>query len=120
MSGKPLHEAIREAYAGVGMTQAQVADRMGIDQTSVSRLSNGKWGEQGGPTPDLLARIENASGRPRGWILIQAGYVDPVLSVPDAIAVDPLLSDGARRSVLDFYRGAVEVGKHGLATGEQP
>src|SRR5213592_2060649 len=84
MSPKLLHEAIRESFDGLGLTQAQVAQRMGVDQTTVSRLANGKWGDQGGPTPDVLARIEEAAGRPRGWILVQGGYVADVLTVAEA------------------------------------
>lgn len=98
-----LHAAIREAFAGQGLTQAQLAQRMGVDQTTISRLANGKWGEQGGPTPDILARIEEAAGRPRGWILVQAGYVDAVRTIPEAIAMDPQLSADARRVLVGVY-----------------
>jgi transcriptional regulator with XRE-family HTH domain len=109
---KALHEAIREAYEGQ-FTQAQLADRLGIDQTWVSRLSNGRWGASGGPTPDLLARIEEAAGRPRGWILIQAGYVDGVNTTAEAIAVDPDLTDSARRIISSYYEGVVQSLKDG-------
>jgi transcriptional regulator with XRE-family HTH domain len=108
MSTKPLNQAIREAFTGLGLNQVQLAQRMGVDQTTISRLANGKWGEQGGPTPDILARIEEAAGRPRGWILIQAGYVDDVRSTAEAIAVDPDLSDSARQIVSSYYQGVVQ------------
>lgn len=107
MNPIPLHEAIREAFSGVGLTQAQLAQRMGVDQTTVSRLANGRWGEQGGPAPDVLARIEDAAGRPRGWILVRAGYIADVATVPEAIAMDSRLTADARRMVLRVYESAV-------------
>lgn len=112
MSPLPTHDAlrdaIREAYEGRGLTQVQVAERMAVDQTRISRLANGKWSEDRGPDPWILAKIEDAAGRPRGWILTQAGFVAEARTVPDAIAVDPALSDTQRGFLLTFYRGAVQ------------
>lgn len=110
VSAMVLHEAIREAFAGKGLTQVQLAQRMGVDQTTVSRLANGKWGEAGGPAPDVLAKIEDAAGRPRGWILVRAGYLSEVLSVREAVEMDPRLSDDARRMILTLYDAVAEKG----------
>jgi transcriptional regulator with XRE-family HTH domain len=119
MSRKPLHEAIKEAFMGQGLTQAQLAERLGVDQTTVSRLANGRWGDQGGPAPEVLARIEEAAGRPRGWILIQAGYVDGVRTPLEAFEVDPALTDGARRTLRDFYQGVVKSLEHARSGSDQ-
>lgn len=108
VNAKPLHEAIREAYTGLGFTQAQLAERMGVDQTTISRLANGRWGEAGGPTPDLLAKIEEAAGRPRGWILVQAGYVQAPGSLREAIELDPGLSKKAREMLLTLHDAVAE------------
>jgi transcriptional regulator with XRE-family HTH domain len=117
-SGDPLPSAIREAYEGKGLSQVQVARRMGVDQTRISRLALGKWKPENGPDPDVLARIEEACGRPRGWILIAAGYVADVgvLTVEDAINADRALTEPLRQALLGHYRGAVESLKQSLGT----
>lgn len=112
----PLHEAIREAFEAVGLTQTQLAERLGVDQTWVSKLARGKWAGRG-PTPDMLARIEEASGRPRGWILIRAGYIDEVADVESAIAVDPRLSEVARAQLLAYFTALVEGPEQRRAAG---
>lgn len=110
VSSDPLPSAIREAYEGRGLSQAEVARRMGVDQTRISRLSLGKWKPDNGPDPDLLARIEEACERPRGWILRCAGYVpeEQAASVEDAINADRELTEPLRRALLAHYRASIE------------
>jgi transcriptional regulator with XRE-family HTH domain len=99
-----LSEAIRACYAD-RLTQDQLAEATGIPQSTISRLARGDTE----PRLDVLKRIEEACGRPAGWIVIQAGYVADVKTVPEAIAVDPaLVDDHARRSVLKAYAGVVK------------
>jgi transcriptional regulator with XRE-family HTH domain len=97
-----LHEAIRSAYQG-RTRQEDLADAIGVDQGTVSRWSNGK------SVPNVLqqAEIERLSGRPVGWISVQAGLIDEVTTVPEAIALAPELDDTGRAAVLAAYHGVV-------------
>lgn len=108
MSNSPIAKAIRAAYEEQGLSQVEVARRMGVDQTRVSRLALGKWKPNHGPEPELLARIEKACERPLGWILRRAGYVDDVRTIREAIAMDPELTPGARQALLAFYEGVLK------------
>lgn len=99
MAAMPLHQAIRAAYKGRAR-QEDIAEQLGINQSQVSRWSRG----ESTPTLEQLAQIEDAAERPRGFILNAAGLIAPVLSVPDAIAMDPQLDDRDRNSLLALYR----------------
>lgn len=87
MAPMPLHEAIRTAYAGRAR-QEDIADKIGINQSQISRWSRG----ENLPTLEQLAQIEDAAGRPRGFILNAAGLTSPVTTVREAVAMDPNLS----------------------------
>lgn len=94
-----LHEAIRRAYAG-RYTQADLARALGVDQTTVSSWSRGN----SRPTLEQLAALEDACDRPLGFVLRLAGFVEDVVDVPGAVAVDPCLDDLGRDVVLNAYR----------------
>lgn len=111
-----LHAAIRACYAPLFTTQERLEDATGIPQQTIS-----KW-VRGVSTPDPyeLAEIEQACDaeavrrgeeslrRPLGWISRQAGLVAEVVTVPDAIVVDPELNDDVRLRLTRAYRGAVD------------
>lgn len=98
----PLHVAVRECYDG-RLTQKQLAATLGVEQQTVSLWSTGKTE----PRPPMQNRIEDACGRPHGWILRRAGFVDEVRTTEDAIQVDQRLTDDARTAVLRAYEAAV-------------
>lgn len=98
-----LHEAIRQAYTG-RLRQIDLAERLGVDQTAISRWARGA----NRPQLEELAAIEEACGRPRGYILRLAGFVDEIVDVESAVAADPRLNDEGRRTVLITYRAVVE------------
>ncbi|HEY1119935.1 MAG TPA: helix-turn-helix transcriptional regulator [Acidimicrobiales bacterium] len=100
-----LHDAIRHAYAG-RLRQIDLAAKLGVDQTAISRWSRGT----SRPQLEEIAAIEAACDRPRGFVLRLAGFVDEVVDVATAVAVDPALSDQGRRIVLTTYRSVVEAG----------
>jgi transcriptional regulator with XRE-family HTH domain len=87
-----------------GHRQKDVADRMGIAQNTVSRWVTGQ------ATPDLnqIAQLETECGRPAGFVLNAPGAIDPVLPVPDAIALDARHSPEARAVLCAAYEAAVE------------
>lgn len=59
---KPLHRAVRIALAQAGLTQADLAGRLGIPSTSMS-----DWLRGAHPAPaNLLERLERALGLERG------------------------------------------------------
>lgn len=86
------------------ITQEQVAERTGIGQTTLSAYERGK----SAPTALALNQIERACGRPDGWIVIQAGLIAEVRTVPEAIAVAPELDDNARSTLIRAYGGVVD------------
>lgn len=100
-----LHEAIRQAYAG-RLRQVDLAERIGVDQTAISRWSRGT----SRPQLEEIAAIEAACDRPRGFVLRMAGFVDEVVDVLAAVAVDPALSDQGRLIVTTTYRSVIEAG----------
>lgn len=99
-----LTRAIRDCYEGKGIGQVQLAELSGIPQQTISRLARGETA----PRLPQLAAIESACGRPRGWIVVQAGFGPDVQSVADAVAMDPDLDDDGREAVLLAYEAAVE------------
>ena len=99
-----IGRSVRAAYTG-RMTQVELGDAIGRDQSSVSQLVNGRRGVSIG---ELLA-IEAACGRPAGWVLRHAGLVDGgPCDVLSALEADPALSDAARAALRAAYLGVVE------------
>lgn len=101
MTQLPLHEAIALAMHD-RLSHTAAAKALGVSQPTVTRWAGG------GVRPSLedLARIEDACGRPRGFILHAAGYVSDVASVEDAVLMDPDLDDAGRAAVLAAYGAA--------------
>ena len=100
--GMTLGEAISAAIAGA-TTQRAVAQHIGVHDSTVTRWINGAIE----PTLQDLAAIEEVAGRPRGFIIRAAGYVDDVTTVVEAIEMDPGLTISARDALLNAYRGAL-------------
>jgi transcriptional regulator with XRE-family HTH domain len=95
------------------ITQAELARRTGIDQPTVSKLERGLR-----PTPitlwEMLA-IEQATGRPPGWILSRSGITNPThgLDIAAAVNADADLTSLARRMLLAAIDAAhAEVREH--------
>lgn len=98
-----IGQAIRRAYEGAALTQVQLAEKLSTDQAVVSRWVH----DNARPSLEKLVEIEQVCSRPRGFILRAAGYVDEVLTVRDLLAIDPGLSDLARRVLLRAYEEAL-------------
>lgn len=90
-----------------GRRQIDVANRLGVAQNTVSRWATGTNLPK---TLDQLSAIEEACDRPAGFILNAAGYIQ-VTSVPEAIAMDPGLTDHDRDFLLAGYRHAIETSR---------
>lgn len=99
-----LGRAIRAARGLV--SQKELAERLGVEQPLVSKWEN----DRRRPSLEELHAIEGALGRRQGFILITAGCVHDVLTVPDAIAVAPI-SDDARGYLLSLYEQALRAGE---------
>lgn len=67
----PICGAIRLALEQAGMSQQELAELLGVRQTSVS-----KWTTYREPRLDRIASIEDAIGLRRGSLLRMAGYVE--------------------------------------------
>lgn len=94
-----MAQALSDLFAG--RTQAEIAAHLSaagfpIEQTKVSRWVRGATE----PRLDEVAAVEQAMGRPRGWLLARAGYaelpgVEPV--TPPAAAHAAVHADTDRR-----------------------
>lgn len=106
VAGMSIADAIRAAYQG-RVTQVEAAEALGVSQRTISDWSSrtdgklAEWLEQ-------LAKLEELAGRPRGWILVQAGYMSDVTTVEEAIEMDPRLNDGDRLSLRALFEGALK------------
>lgn len=99
--GGRLSAALRETVEKAGVSQIEIAERLGVDQPTVSRWVRGMRR----PPLDILATIEDMAGVQKGTVLRVAGYVDDDLDVITAVNADPELSDAARKVVLGVYEG---------------
>src|SRR5688500_3037091 len=97
-----ISKAFRKAYKDAGLTQETLGQRLGIPQGTISKYARG---EVAAPL-DVLERVDEACGRPKGHVLRLAGYVDdgPV-DVLAAIESDPALWDDVDRECMrEAYR----------------
>lgn len=117
---RTLHIAIRACYSPL-FTQEKLEEATGIPQQTISKWARGA----SVPNPYEIAAIEEACDaealrlgddalrRPLGWIGRQAGLIAEVKTVPEAIAMDPALTDASRRLILRYYDSTVEEFKGG-------
>lgn len=98
---RTLNDALRSVREARGLTQAKLADTLGVDQAMCSRWeSNPDWN----PRVDELLAIDDALGLPRGALLKAAGYIDDTTTAEQAITADPALSPDGRDAVLILLR----------------
>ena len=97
-----LGRAIKAARGA--LKQDALAKAVGTDQPTVS-----KW-ERGLVRPSLedISAVEQATLRPRGWVLIAAGLVDGVTTTLAAIEADAALDDRSRQMLRLVYQAAVQ------------
>lgn len=110
MANDALRSALRACYKGrvtkngQSIRQEDLSAITGISQQQISAYMTGK----NEPSLAMIAAIEDACERPRGWILIKAGLVHLPSSVPEAIEQDPNLDDYERRALLHSYQGLID------------
>jgi transcriptional regulator with XRE-family HTH domain len=111
-----IGSAIRTIRVSIPMTQTELVAKVNPKTSTVKILqdvlSRFETGEKT-PTPDDLAALEDAMNIPRGRILITAGYVLEIGSVPAAIAADSALNEEGRQSMLLTYRAVAHYLTHG-------
>lgn len=90
----PMNEAIARAIGD--RSQESIAHALGLSQPSISRWLRGA----SVPGNDELRRLEIACGRPVGFILRAAGYVEPERSIEDVIRNHPGLDEVGREMLL--------------------
>lgn len=93
-----LSTAFRQAYESAGLSQQALGERLGIDQSLISKYARGAVE----PPLDLLPRVDHACGQPAGYVLRLAGYVTDC-DVSAAIASDPSLTPRYRRELVHYY-----------------
>lgn len=94
-----LGAAIRTARGRT--TQEKLAELLETDQSRVSKWER----DHHRPSLEEVRAIEDALGRPRGFILVQAGLVELPQGLEDQIALDERLSDGERELLLASLSG---------------
>lgn len=107
----PLTEAFRVACEVAGLTQEQLAERLGVHQTTVSKWLVGK----AQPPLEHLPIVDALCGERRGHILRLAGFVDDGVDVVAAINQDPALDEDSKAAMLLSYRTFVRL-SHPSAT----
>lgn len=65
MAVMTIGDRIRMARESVGMTQAELAERLGVEPPSVSRWESGGYS----PRPSRLAEMAKILGRPPDWFV---------------------------------------------------
>lgn len=109
-----LGKAIKRARGAT--TQDQLAALLpDVSQPQVSKWEKGKQA----PSIQAIMAIEDALGRPRGWIFRAAGLVAEPVDVREAVASDPSLSDEARRVLVLAYETFSDALDAEQASGEQ-
>ncbi len=83
-----------------GYRQVDVAEALGVKQNTVSRWVTGTSSPR---ELDVLEAIEAACARPRGFILLAAGYIQLPQTTREAIAMEPRLSQERRDDLLAMY-----------------
>lgn len=98
-SSAQLGDAIRQAAARANVTQKQIAEAVGKDQTTISAWMKGEnW-----PQLSAIPAIEELCGLRPGQILREAGFVEPATDARDAIMADIRLSIETRESIVVIY-----------------
>jgi transcriptional regulator with XRE-family HTH domain len=80
------------------MTQTELSAATGIDQPTISKLEKGM--RKSPLTVWEMRAIEQATGRPPGFILTEVGYLHRRHGARQAIAAEPNLTVEGRRLVL--------------------
>lgn len=100
---KKIGAAIRKARAAASMSQTTLGELVGLDQGTVSLWEQGKREM----SLDQIGQVEAALGKPKGWLLVAAGCVAEVRTVPAALAMDGTISADSRELLLGAYERAV-------------
>jgi|1186.fasta_scaffold856051_2 transcriptional regulator with XRE-family HTH domain len=106
MAQSPIHEAIRAACAGID--QRDIAKAVGVEQSTISRWMRGATQ----PSFEKLKRLEDAAGRPRGFVLRLAGFIDEADGADARYAIhqDQALSVEAKSMLVAAYDAAADGG----------
>jgi transcriptional regulator with XRE-family HTH domain len=119
--------ALRAAYEAVGLSQVELARRLQergwvrVDQSTVSKWVRGV----SMPPLEVLPDVDAACGRPRGYVLRLAGYVEDVdpTDVVAAIDADDQLTPEMKQSLKLTYKGLrnlpAEPGPGGARSGSK-
>lgn len=121
LSPVDIGEAIKAARKAAGMTQDELYEAVIADggaetvvkQSVISRWENGHRRVQ---LEDIMT-LERSLGLPRGRLLIEAGYVEGIETVDQAIAADRALDESAKESLRNAYAGLMLLSDRQKAKG---
>lgn len=105
-----FRQAMRETRLTLGLTQQQLAERLGVTQGAVSAWEVGETT----PSPQGVFALERAMDLPAGFLAGYLGYGPPRGHEPrspdvvEAILRDPLLPPEFRSSLIALYRQIAE------------
>lgn len=102
-----LSDAFRRAYETTGMSQVQLADRIGTEQATVSKWARGI----NAPPLEVLPLVDQACGQPVGYVLRLAGLVADVIDARTAILTDEALPEDHRLVLVALYDNLVKAAR---------
>jgi transcriptional regulator with XRE-family HTH domain len=113
----PMSAAIARAVANAGRKKRELAEYLGVDQSTVTHMVSDRE-----PSYETVTAIESWLRKPRGWLFIQAGYVDMPNCVEDMILLDRRLTEGVAALAHNSYLFSLKMaeGEMGVPTNREP
>lgn len=78
-----LAQLLRRVIAEKGLTQTEIASRVGVSISIVNAWANGKRGGKRGPNRETLEKLADALGEPRDRVFAAAARKTPGPLTPD-------------------------------------
>lgn len=101
---KEVRAVMRDLLDESELTQAEVAERMGIRSSSLSEMLSVKKRFQDEPSISKVAAFADALETDLGYILVKAGWLPPQYDIESGIKTDPELSPEDADELIAFYR----------------
>lgn len=106
---RQVADAFRRAYESYGLSQVQVADALGVEQTTVSKYARGTIA-----IPlEVLFALDRIVGQKPGYTLRAGGLIDDqaVIDARTALLTDEALRPDHRRAIVEVYDGFRALGR---------
>jgi transcriptional regulator with XRE-family HTH domain len=119
-NGRAFNEWLRAQLKAKKMSQRQLAQQSGVDQSTISRLIRGDRMPSLGTATKLargLRELRDDADTPQYLGMVASGSTNPTARVEYALRADELLSEPQVRQIMEYYL-AVRMRRYGRAYGE--